>query len=153
MLRRKSGQSLVEFSVVAIVFLTTLFVIMDFAMMFFVNQTMQHAVRSGSRAAVVNPNSSCASAIVANIRTQSMGFYDKNTYGTKTPTIYAQTLGAVSGTSGTRITNGSCGTFQQAITVSLTYSWPVLTPFLKPFFTDGKYTFTVKTTVVNEPKG
>ena len=152
MRRRDSGQTLVEFAVVAIVFFMTLFTIMDFAMMFYVNQTMQHAVRSGARLAVVNPGASCGATIVANIKTQSMGFYDKNAYSTKTPVISLQTLGAYGDVNGSTISDGSCGTPQQPITVSLTYSWPIMTPFLKPFFTNGMYTFTVKATVVNEPQ-
>jgi len=151
MRRRDNGQTLVEFAVVAIVFFMTLFAIMDFAMMFYVNQTMQHAVRSGSRLAIVNPGANCNAAIIANIRTQSMGFYDKNV-GTRTPTISRQTLGAYGDVNGTTISDGSCGTPQQPITVSLTYSWPIMTPFLKPIFTNGRYTFTVKATVVNEPQ-
>jgi len=151
MRRRDNGQTLVEFAVVAIVFFMTLFAIMDFAMMFYVNQTMQHAVRSGSRLAIVDPGANCNAAIIANIRTQSMGFYDKNV-GTKTPTISRQTLGAYGDINGTTISDGSCGTPQQPITVSLTYSWPIMTPFLKPIFTNGQYTFTVKATVVNEPE-
>ena len=152
MRRRDKGQTLVEFAVVAIVFFTTLFTIMDFAMMFFVNQSMQHAVRAGSRMAVVNPGSNCNAAIIANIRTQSMGFYDKNANGTKTPTISRQTLGDYGNVNGTTINDGSCGTPQQPITVSLTYKWPLMTPFVKPFFTAGMYTFSVKATVVNEPQ-
>ena len=151
MRRRDNGQTLVEFAVVVIVFFTTLFTIMDFAMMFYVNQTMQHAVRAGSRMAIVNPGSNCRAAIIANIRTQSMGFYDKNV-GTRTPTISSQTLGAYTNIIGTPITNGSCGTPQEPITVSLTYTWPIMTPFIKPLFTNGQYTFTVKATVVNEPE-
>ena len=150
MRRRDNGQTLVEFAVVAIVFFMTLFTIMDFAMMFYVNQTMQHAVRSGSRMATVNPGTNCSAAIIANIRTQSMGFYDKNV-GTRTPIISRQTLGAYGDINGTTISDGTCGTAQQPITVSLTYTWPLMTPFLKPFFTNGRYTFTVKATVVNEP--
>jgi len=152
MRRRDNGQTLVEFAVVAIVFFTTLFTIMDFAMMFYVNQTMQHAVRSGSRMAIVNPGSNCRAAIIANIRTQSMGYYDKNANGTKTPTISRQTLGAYGDIAGSAITDGSCGTPQMPITVSLTYKWPLMTPFVKPFFTAGMYTFAVKATVVNEPQ-
>ena len=68
-----------------------------------------------------------------------MGFYDKNANGTRTPVISSQTLTAPFGNiSGTPISNGSCGTPQQPITVSLTYSWPLMTPFLKPFFTGGR---------------
>jgi len=151
MRRRDNGQTLVEFALVAIVFFMTLFAIMDFAMMFYVNQTMQHAVRSGSRLAIVDPGANCNAAIIANIRTQSMGYYDKNV-GTRTPTISRQTLGDYGDINGTTISDGSCGTPQQPITVSLTYSWPIMTPFLKPIFTNGRYTFTVKATVVNEPQ-
>jgi Flp pilus assembly protein TadG len=152
MLRRNSGQTLVEFALTAILFFMTLFTIMDFAMMFYVNQTMQHAVRSGSRLAVINPDAGCRAQIIANIRTQSMGYYDKNVNSTKDPVISVQTLGgSYSNISGTPVSD--CGTWQQPVTVSLTYSWPVLTPFLRPLFTGGNYTFTVKATVVNEPKG
>ena len=149
MLRRNSGQSLIEFAVVGVLFLSTLFVIMEFAMMFFVNQTMQHAVRSGSRIAVVTPNTNCRAAIIANIKTLSMGLYDKNVNSTKDPTISAQTLGAYGNVAGSPITDGSCGTPQQPVTVSLVYSWPLM--FLKPAFPNGNYTFTVQATVVNEP--
>jgi Flp pilus assembly protein TadG len=150
--RQDKGQTLVEFAMVAVLFLMTLFTVMDLAMMFFVNQTMQHAVRAGSRLAVVNPGSNCRAAIIANITTQSMGYYDKNVNATKAPVISSQALGAYGNISGTPITDGSCGTPQQPITVSLTYSWPLMTPFLRPLFPDGRYTFTVKATVVNEPQ-
>jgi Flp pilus assembly protein TadG len=151
MLRREGGQSLVEFALAAVVFFTFLFTIMDFAVMFFVQQTMQHAVRSGARLASISPGSNCAATMIAGIQTQSMGFYDKNANASRTPVVSAQTLGHVSGTSGTVISDGTCGTPEQPITVSLDYSWPLLTPFLRPFFANGRYTFTAKATVVNEP--
>ena len=146
---QNKGQTLVEFAVVAVLFLTFLFTILDVALMLFVNQTMQHAVRAGSRLAVVNPGSNCRAAIITNITQQSMGFYAKNANAQKDPVISAQTLTSYTGTP---ITNTSCGTYQQPITVSLVYSWPLVTPFLKPFFANGRYTFTVKSTVVNEPQ-
>ncbi len=151
MLRQENGQALVEFALAAVLFFTFLFTMMDFALMFFVQETMQHAVRSGSRLAVITPGSSCAAAMIANINAQSMGFYAQNANASKTPVISAQTLGSVTSTSGAVISDGTCGTPQQPITVSLKYSWPLLTPFLKPFFANGMYTFTVKATVVNEP--
>lgn len=141
---------MVEFALVAVLFFMTLFTIMDFAMMFFVNQTMQHAVRSGARDAVVSPLWTC-DAIIPAIRAQSMGFYDKNANASKDPVISRQTLGAWGNVNGTPISGSACGTPQQPMTVSLTYSWPLMTPFLRPFFTNGMYTFTVKATVVNEP--
>jgi Flp pilus assembly protein TadG len=151
MIRQDKGQSLVEFALIAVLFLTFLFTTMDFAVMFFVNQTMQHAVRSGARLAVVNPGANCRASIVANITAQSMGFYDKNANSSKAPVISSQALGAYADIAGTPINDTSCGTPQRPITVSLAYSWPLLTPFLKPFFANGMYSFTVKATVVNEP--
>ena len=52
MLMQNKGQSMVEFALVMVLFLSVVFTIMDFAIMFFVNQTMQHAVREGARLAV-----------------------------------------------------------------------------------------------------
>ena len=150
-LGQEDGQSLVEFALAVVLFLTVLFAVMDFAIMFFVQQTMQNAVRSGARTAALNSGSSCAATMIANIQAQSLGFYDKNAAASKAPVVSTQTLGSVTATSGTAISDGSCGTPAQPITVSLNYSWPLLTPFLKPFFANGMYTFTVKATVVNEP--
>ena len=147
MRRNDKGQTLVEFALIVVVFFSFLFTVIDFGIMFFVNETMQHAVRDGSRLAVTGP-SGCRAAIIAKITEQSMGFYAKNAEVSKDPVITAQTMTVYSGTP---ITDTTCGTPQQPITVSLTYSWPLLTPFLKPFFTNGRYTFTVKATVVNEP--
>ncbi len=145
------GQTIVEFAVVSILFFMILFVTIDFAMMFYVNQTMQHAVRAGARQAVVTSQWNC-DAIIPSIRAQSMGYYDKNAAASKDPVISRQTLGAWADVAGTPVTGAGCGTPQQPITVSLTYSWPLLSPFLRPLFTNGMYTFTVKATVVNEPK-
>ncbi len=152
MLVKNNGQTTVEFALVVVLFLTLIFSIMDFALMFFVNQTMQHAVRSGARLAVTgmsNAGSDRLSTMTDKIREQSMGFYEKNT-PVRTPVISVQRLGAFYNISGTPVKD-TTGASQQLITVRLDYSWPLLTPLVKPFFKDGKYAFTVKSTVVNEP--
>ena len=56
MLRQKKGQTTVEFALVVLLFLTLIMTIVDFALMFFVNQTIQHAVREGARYAVTGRN-------------------------------------------------------------------------------------------------
>ena len=155
MLRQNKGQAMVEFAMVAIIFLMFLMSIMDFAIMFFVNQTMQHAVRDGARAAVtgnVNPGSDLLTTMTDRIKAQSMGFYDKNKTTQQKLVISKQKLGAIGFTnySGTPISGGT-GAAQDLITVRLNYTWPLLTPIAKLFFKDGKYTFTVKSTVTNEP--
>ncbi len=152
MLRQNKGQSMVEFALVMVLFLTVVFTIMDFAVMFFVNQTMQHAVREGARLAVTGKTTSGSdrlSTMTTKIKEQSMGFYDKNS-PVRAPVVSKQKLGVFDNISGTPVT-GNPGASQDLITVRLDYSWPLLTPFIRPFFTGGKYSFTVKSTVVNEP--
>ena len=153
MLRRNKGQTTVEFALCCILFFMFIFSIMDFAIMFFVNQTMQHAVRSGARLAVTGSNvnnTGRLATMIAEINDQSMGFYDKNAHNPKTPTFCSQSL-LSNYTTHCGAVIADPGAAQQIVTVKLDYTWPLLTPFVKPFFTGGNYNFTVQATVVNEP--
>ena len=132
---------------------------MDLGIMFYVNLTMQHAVREGTRYAVTGRHDldpggglSRRAALIQEIRNQSMGLYDKNLYPRKDPTIKViDTSNTFNNyTSGTRQT-GDPGKVDETIVVSLTYTWPLITPILRPFFKDGMYTFTVRSTMKNEP--
>src|SRR5690606_28297169 len=51
--RRQRGVAAVEFGLVALLFFTVLFSIIDWSYLFFANLSMQHAVREGARYAVV----------------------------------------------------------------------------------------------------
>ena len=150
---KSKGQTTVEFALVAILFFGLLFVIIDVAMLFFVNLTMQHAVREGTRYAVTGQNSAdWRTAITAEIRKQSMGYYDKNLNVPKEPQIKFIDPANVTFsnyTGGTTYT-GNTGVPKKYIVVSLTYKWRVLTPFLRPVFPGGIYTFIVKSTMLTE---
>ncbi|MFN2166149.1 MAG: TadE/TadG family type IV pilus assembly protein, partial [Anaerolineae bacterium] len=52
----EKGQGLVEFALVALFVLLTLFAIIDFARVFFGYATMANGVREGARYAVVHPD-------------------------------------------------------------------------------------------------
>jgi len=52
----ESGQGLIEFALVALFVLLTLFAIIDFARVFFGYATMSNGVREGARYAVVHPD-------------------------------------------------------------------------------------------------
>lgn len=155
-IRNNKGQTIVEFALAAILLLGVLFLILDLAMLFWVNMTMQHAVREGARYAVTGRSDLGAdrrSALIAKIRDQSMGLYDRNLNVPKDPTIKVITpsnVGFQNYTGGTTQT-GNPGQAGDTIVVSLTYKWKVITPFLKPVFPDGIYTFTVRATMKNEP--
>lgn len=155
MRRDDKGQVLVEFALVTFVLLSVIFAIVDLAFMFYVNLTMQHAVREGSRYAVTGQSdagSDRTSSVIKRIRDNSNGLYDKNLHSPKDPQFSVITPSQVSFTnySGTP-TNGTPGTSNDIVVVSLTYTGKLLTPLLKPFFPDGQYTFTVRSTMRNEP--
>lgn len=153
--RRQKGQTTVEFAFVAILLLGLLFAIVDLATLFYVNLTMQHAVREGTRYAITGRSDLGAdrrSALIEKIKEQSMGLYDKNLHTPRDPSISVirPTGITFSNYSGTP-TTGDPGKSDETIVVSLTYTWPLMTPLMKPFFQGGAYTFTVKTTMKNEP--
>ncbi len=139
MLRQEKGQTTVEFAlVVSLLFVLILMPIVDFAVMFYVNQTIQHAVRDGARYAVAKRSEtglSLRDSMEAKIRQQSMGLFDKNAYVPNTISIYTlpalSTIQTDTRYSGTTTTG--TGNAQDLIEVEYNYSWPLLTP-LKKFF-------------------
>lgn len=153
--KNQKGQTTIEFALVAILLLVLLFAIIDLATLFYVNLTMQHAVREGARYAITGRSDlgeDRRSALIAKIREQSMGLYNKNQHSPRDPSISVirPTGVTFSNYSGTP-TTGDPGKADETIVVSLTYTWPLLTPLMKPFFQGGAYTFTVKSTMKNEP--
>jgi len=150
------GQTTVEFALVAAALLTLLFAVIDLALMFYVQLTMQHAVREGARYAITGQVTGSAGMeqLKRVVREASNNLYDQNAQKIKHPRVSLVTPSATAvynNYSGTPIddTGGS----DDIIMVSLTYSWRLLTPILQPFFKDGRYTFTARATMKNEPRG
>jgi Flp pilus assembly protein TadG len=155
MRKNKNGQALVEFALVTLLLFGLLFTNIDLGIMFYVNLTMQHAVREGTRYAVtgqIGASANRRAALIQKIRDSSVGLYDKNLHVPKDPAIKVINPSNVTFpnyTSGT-VQQGNPGNPNDIIVVSLTYSWPLVTPILKRFFLNGQYTFTVKSTMKNE---
>ena len=156
------GQSLVEFALVGLVFFSLLFAVLDLGFMFYVNLTMQHAVREGTRYAVTgrsNLGTDRRSALIQLIKNSSNGLYDKNltphdepgmqSYNNPSISVIKPSNVTFTNYSGTP-TTGDPGKPDDVIVVRLTYTWSLITPILRPFFPGGKYTFTVKSTMKNE---
>lgn len=152
--KTEKGVATIEFALTAILFFTVFFAIIDFAYLFWGNLSMQHAVREGARYAVTgqaglapptSTNPKCDAAVQA-LKNQSMGFYDR-----VSPVITFKKVDA----NGTIIILGtSCDSVDiapnQIIVISVASTLPLLTPLLKPFFTDGSYAFTVSATMRTE---
>jgi len=73
------GQTAVEFALEALVLLTLLFAFSGFAVMFYVNLAMQHAVRQGARCVVTGQAGLVGrrAALVQKIKESSNGLYEK----------------------------------------------------------------------------
>ncbi len=150
---KEKGAALVEFALVAILFFTVLFAIIEFGYLYWVNLSMQHAVREGARFAVVtgrlppsptnpDPDATRCKAVADRIKDNSMGFYDK-----VSPVLTFSTVDADGNVVGI---DSYCGDASQIIMIRLVCTLPLLTPIIQPFFTNGEYTFAVSATMKNE---
>ena len=143
----ESGQTLVEFALLLPLIVVVLLAIMEFGAMFYVNLTMQNAVRQGARYAVTGQTQagfSRRASLENKIRFYSNGLYDKHPHTLTTSKV---TPGS---STYTNLTGAQVGKGGDIIMVQLDYTWPLMTPVLKPFFRNNKYVFTVKATMANE---
>ncbi len=177
--RNEKGSSALEFALVAVLFFAMLFSIVEYALMSYINLTMQHAIREGTRYAVTgrddleyanydetDPGTHWLAddrfnAMVEKINSQSMGFFDRVL---DPEDIVVTDVDGAPGTShhyydannnhiedpGEGWDSYYPGNAGNIIVVKLNCTWPVITPLLRPFFSDGKYHFTVASTMRNE---
>ncbi len=145
---KERGASAVEFAIVAPAVFFLLIAIVDVCALFWVNLTMQYAVREGARYAVtgrtdLDPNPTHDKryrAVIASIRENSMGLFDRlapriNNINYGDPTAYNDTMFGKAG---------------EIFVLRIDCTWAPLTPILRPFFADGNYHFSVATTMRNE---
>jgi len=150
------GAALVEFALVSSVFFLVFCSILDFGHLFYVNLTMQHAVREGARIASVgrqdldpvptpgNPMQNRYDTLVARMQEQSMGLWTQ-----VSPVVSVDTIDAAGDVVGLPANN--VGASAQIIVVSVDCTVPLLTGFTRVFFAGGSYKFRVSTTIKNEP--
>jgi Flp pilus assembly protein TadG len=145
-LRSRSGQSLVEFALVAPLFFLLVFGITDFGRLFFTQETLQFALREAGRYAVtgqqmVDPNNANAhlsrvDSIKAIAKQKAIG-------------IDVSNITVSSPQGGLATPSGGPG---DTVVVSLTTNLKLITPMIGRFFGPSQtYTFTVQTTFRNEP--
>lgn len=145
--KTQRGASAVEFAIVAPLLFFLIFAVIDLCVLFWVNLTMQYAVREGARYAVTGRNDLGPQgnpqrhlAVIEKIKESSMGLFDR---------VSPQINGIGYGTP-ERYNAGLFGAPGQITVVRLDGTWPLMTPLLQPFFEDGKYKFSVAATMRNE---
>jgi len=141
--RSRSGQSLVEFALVAPLFFLLVFGITDFGRLFFTQETLQFALREAGRYAVTGQhmpdlvnggNLSRVASIKAIAQQKAIGIDVSNI----------------------SISSGGVANFAgnpgDTVVVSLTTNLRLITPMIGRFFGPNQtYTFTVQTVFRNEP--
>ena len=153
--RGQRGAAVVEFALVAVLFFTVLFSVIDFSYQMWVNLTMQHAVREGARYAITgrsdldpdpDPSNSAANrydAAIEEIKQSSMGLWDS--LAPKVTFSAVDNSGAI-----VPLPAHSAGSPEQVLVVSVLCTSQPLTPMLKPFLHNGVYRFNVSATMRSE---
>jgi len=147
-----AGAVLVEFALVAVVFFTVLLAAIEVATMFWVDLTMQYAVREGVRCAVtgqvnctgVTGQTDRYAGIVQAIRMNSMGLYDY-----VSPVVTVWTV-AADGSYQPPAPAQSFGIGGQIIVVDVDCTWPLMTAPVQAVFPGGQFRFRVAATMKNE---
>jgi Flp pilus assembly protein TadG len=136
-LKNFRGAAAVEFALVATLLFSLLAAIADFGYLFYVNLTMQHAVREGARVGVVRDD--LAPAIDA-MKAQSMGLWS-----VVSPSV---TVERVDGSGGVvKLPPNTFGASSDIIVFKVECASPLLTGFISPLFANGIYRFTVSATM------
>lgn len=149
------GAAVLEFALLAPIYFLLVLGIVQFGIMFWVDLTMQYAVREGARYAVtgqadLDPNTSNQQrylAIIEKIKDSSIGLY-----GQVHPVIATSINGGAIQTYGdpTQYSSGMFGGPGDIVLLQLNCYWPIITPLVAPYFSGGNYSFSVAATMRNE---
>ncbi|HEX8147713.1 MAG TPA: TadE/TadG family type IV pilus assembly protein [Pyrinomonadaceae bacterium] len=104
--RGERGAALVEFSIAALVFLTSIFAVLEFGRLLWVHNALTDAARRGARYAVTHAQADVADA-------QRMAVYGTTADGPQTPMVSGLTPGMV------KVTHNNFGVGQGTVTVKI----------------------------------
>jgi hypothetical protein len=141
--RRERGGTLFEFALVAPLVILLIMAALELSIMYWVNLTLQHAVREGARYAVTGQGGALREQLaVQRIVEQSMGLYPRvrpklSINRTAVPADPAQIVPGVMGAGGA------------LLVLQVDGAWPVASPLLQPWL-GSVYRFRVAATMRNE---
>ncbi len=138
-----AGTSILEFAFVVPVFLLLLFAILDFSRLFYVELTLQNAVRQAGRYAITGNHMPDPQHQGQNLsRVNSIIQVAQNAaQGLDVSAIQVSSQGGG---------DGSAGGPGDTVTISLTTNLKLMTALVAQFFQNGTYTFTVSVSFRNE---
>jgi hypothetical protein len=137
------GANLVEAAIIMPLLLLLTFSIVEFGALFYVYLTLQNGVSQATRYAITgqqNPGQSRAESIMQAMQdaTPTLSLDDAMFSFEHLPPGGNNWVGGV-------------GAPSDIEKVTVRYTWDLMTPLMKPFFTDGSITFEVEAAMRNEP--
>jgi hypothetical protein len=141
--RRQRGGTLVEFALVAPLVILLIMAALELAIVFWVNLTLQHAVREGARYAVTGQGGALREQLaVQRIVEQSMGLYQR-----VQPVLSINRADVPADPA--HIAPGMLGAGGTLLVLQIDGAWPVASPLLQPWL-GTVYRFRVAATMRNE---
>ena len=141
--RRMRGGTLVEFALVAPLAILLIMAALELAVLFWVNLSLQHAVREGARYAVTGQGGALRGQLaLQQIVDQSMGLYPL-----VQPVLSINRVDAPADPS--QIAPGMLGAGGELLVLQIDGAWPVASPLLQPWL-GAVYRFRVAATMRNE---
>ena len=142
-LRSARGATLIEAAIITPLLLLLTFSIVDFGALLYIYLTLESGVSQATRFAVTN------TATPGMTREQSI----MNAMRTATPTLTlpdsAFTFSFMAPGAST-FTNGAAGGPGDIGKVQVNYTWNIMTPLIRPFFTGGQVNLRVESAMKNE---
>ena len=139
---RREGQAFLETALTFIVFMMLVFGIIDFARLFYVQMTMQNALRMAGRYAATGNHLTNSQGVTLSRTNSILQVAQQNAMGLPLTYIqfYSQSFGSNSA-------GGPCDTE----TLTLGCNVQLLTPLISQYFNNGVYHFTASVVYRNEP--
>jgi Flp pilus assembly protein TadG len=145
LIRAQSGEAMVEFALVAPLFFLLVFGILDYGRLFYVQETLQYAMRQAGRFAVTGQSTggtNRVSAIIQVAENAAAGLINSGNINS----ILISSVG-----SGGIVSTNFAGYGTQEMTITMVSNLKLITPGIAAFFPNGTYTFTNSVTFRNEP--
>jgi TadE-like protein len=139
---RRKGQALAETALTFIFFMLLVFGVIDFARLFYVQMTMQHALREAARFAATGNHMTNSAGVTLSRTNSILQVAQQNAMGIPLNSIQFYSLNYGS---------NSPGGPSDTETISINCYVQLLTPFLSLYFTNGVYHFSASVMYRNEP--
>ena len=146
-LRDDKGANIIEAAIMTPLLLLLTFAIVDFSSMFYAYLALEHGVSQATRLAITGQTIAAPSGAAQD---RQSSIKQRMRESTPTLTIPDSAFSFSFMAPGSSSWQGGLGGPGDVGRVTVTYNWNFMTPLIRPFFTGGRMTLTVQSTMKNE---